>query len=418
MTNRITNAALDQLVFQQTEKIFSNKDPKMPYIGLEHIAQTEARLLGYAESSSSISINSVFRKNDILFGKLRPNLRKSVKAPFDGYCSTDILVLRSIDEVVPGFAAHVFQWERVFAAAVATAAGTKMPRTSWCDLKRFNVFKPESYAEQTRIAYVLDTIDETIAKTEAVIAKLKQVRTGMLHDLLSYGLDEHGQLRDPIAHPEQFKDSSVGRIPREWIVKQLSEFCDTYAGGTPSRGMDAFFGGDIPWVKSSEVNLERIFVTKESLTQAGFNASSAKWIPAGTPLIAMYGATAGQVSWLDIRATCNQAVLAIVPSEKCANARFLFWSLKRVAPQIVKLATGSGQPNLSKAIIDRTSVALPGSVQEQELIAKRIDCLVALQNTERDNLSKLNLLKSGLQDDLLTGRVRVPESIMEGAATA
>ncbi len=70
------------------------------------------------------------------------------------------------------------------------------------------------YLEQDRIAYVLDSIDDTIAKSEAVIAKLKQVRAGLLHDLLHYGLDENGRLRDPISHPEQFKDSPLGWIPK------------------------------------------------------------------------------------------------------------------------------------------------------------------------------------------------------------
>jgi len=74
---------------------------------------------------------------------------------------------------------------------------------------------------QAYVATVLDTVDEAITKTEAVIAKLKQVRAGLLHDLLTRGLDEHGQLRDPIAHPEQFKDSPLGRIPREWMVSPL-----------------------------------------------------------------------------------------------------------------------------------------------------------------------------------------------------
>ena len=81
MSNRMTNASLDDLVALQTEKIFVNKDPKLPYIGLEHMAQGEPRLLGTANSSSSISVNAVFKKGDILFGKLRPNLRKSIKAP-------------------------------------------------------------------------------------------------------------------------------------------------------------------------------------------------------------------------------------------------------------------------------------------------------------------------------------------------
>ena len=77
--------------------------------------------------------------------------------------------------------------------------------------------------EQTRIAAVLDTVDEAIAKTEAVIAKLKQVRAGLFHDLLTRGLDEHGQLRDPVAHPEHFQDSPLGRIPKEWEVGPFRE---------------------------------------------------------------------------------------------------------------------------------------------------------------------------------------------------
>ncbi len=80
-----------------------------------------------------------------------------------------------------------------------------------------------SLPDQSRIAAVLDTLDEAIAKTEAVIAKLKQLRTGLLQDLLTRGLDEHGQLRDPIAHPEQFQDSPLGRIPKDWRVCKLGE---------------------------------------------------------------------------------------------------------------------------------------------------------------------------------------------------
>jgi len=79
--------------------------------------------------------------------------------------------------------------------------------------------------EQSRIAGVLDTVDEAIAKTEAVIAKLNQVRAGLLHDLLTSGVGEHGQLRDPIAHPEQFQDSPLGRIPHEWEIVFADDLC-------------------------------------------------------------------------------------------------------------------------------------------------------------------------------------------------
>src|SRR5213594_1380456 len=99
MSDVLQLAPLSELVALQTEKIVANKDSHLPYVGLEHIAQGSPKLLGIAESTSSSSTNSVFAQDDILFGKLRPNLRKSIRAPFAGYCSTDILILRCLDGV-------------------------------------------------------------------------------------------------------------------------------------------------------------------------------------------------------------------------------------------------------------------------------------------------------------------------------
>jgi len=98
--------SLDQLVEQRVDKAGANKDPSLPYVGLEHLAQGEPVLLGTLNSGASVSIYSVFSRDDILFGKLRPNLRKSVQVDFGGYCSTDILVLRPRPGIIPGFAAR------------------------------------------------------------------------------------------------------------------------------------------------------------------------------------------------------------------------------------------------------------------------------------------------------------------------
>ena len=76
--------------------------------------------------------------------------------------------------------------------------------------------------EQRRIAEILDTIDEAIQKTEVLISKLKAMKQGLLHDLLTRGLDKNGKLRDPKTHPEQFKDSPLGRIPKEWNTTKLA----------------------------------------------------------------------------------------------------------------------------------------------------------------------------------------------------
>ena len=179
-------------------------------------------LKSLSPSTISVSTNSVFHSDDILFGKLRPNLKKCVRATFSGYCSTEILVFQASDGIEPRFAAQVFRWDRVFDEAVKTAEGTRMPRTSWPKLKEFLVRIPP-LPEQRRIAEILDTVDDVIQQTEALIAKLKLMKAGLLHDLLTRGIDENGELRDPEAHPEQFKDSPLGRIPREWRLAKLGD---------------------------------------------------------------------------------------------------------------------------------------------------------------------------------------------------
>lgn len=214
---------LDELVTPVTNKVSGAKDPTSHYVGLEHMKMESPFLLGASPATHSTSTNSVFEAGDILFGKLRPNLRKSVQAPFSGYCSTDILVLRARSGTDSRFAAKLFHSEGVVSAAIKTAIGTRMPRTSWHSLAGVEVFCP-TLPEQRQIAAILDTVDAAIRGTEQVIAKLEQVKKGLLHDLLTRGLDENGELRDPERHPEQFKESVAGRIPRGWEVGSLSAY--------------------------------------------------------------------------------------------------------------------------------------------------------------------------------------------------
>ena len=89
---------------------------------------------------------------------------------------------------------------------------------------------PRSLDEQRRVAEILDTLDEAIRRTEQIIAKLKQIKQGLLHDLLTRGIDENGQLRDPERHPDQFKDSPLGRIPSEWGMQPLGKISDLGVG--------------------------------------------------------------------------------------------------------------------------------------------------------------------------------------------
>jgi type I restriction enzyme S subunit len=364
-----------------------------------------------------VSINCCFSKDDILFGKLRPNLRKSLKAPFAGYCSTDIIVLRARDGVLPKYAAHVFQWERVFAAASATAVGTKMPRTSWNELGRYRVFKTDSEIEQSRIAAVLDTVDEAIAKTEAVIAKLRQVRDGLLHDLLTRGLDQHGQLRDPIAHPEQFQDSPLGRIPREWDVTTLGNSIATtfdYRGRTPLKIGMAWGGGEIPALSAMNVEMGKINFEKE--TNFGSSALYDRWMTQGHTekgdvLITME-APLGNIAQIPDtnRYILSQRVVLLRPKQNKLTKDFLAIQMAgtRFQKELVKHSSGSTAVGIQRAKLELIDIAVPQSTNEQVAIALNINTADSqIVSVERE-LDKLKNLKSGLMTDLLTGRVRVP----------
>lgn len=171
------------------------------------------------------------RPGDVLLCTVRPGLQahtriqESADVPIVGSTgfivgSTGFAVLRPNEPSDTSFLFHQLFSERVVAQLRALETGSSYPAINERDIRSIRIFAPRS-TERNRVATLLDTIDEAIAKTEAVIAKLKQVRAGLLHDLLTCGLDEHGQLRDPIAHPEQFKDSRLGRIPREWVVSSI-----------------------------------------------------------------------------------------------------------------------------------------------------------------------------------------------------
>ncbi len=114
--------------------------------------------------------------------------------------------------------------------------------------------------------------------------------------------------------PKGYKKTKWGTIPDNWKVKPLGEIASFCSGGTPNRDIPDYFGGTIPWIKSGELNRDIITETEECITDLGLSNSSAKIIPAGTILIAMYGATAGVVAITNISAAINQAILAVKPT--------------------------------------------------------------------------------------------------------
>lgn len=264
-------------------------------------------------------------------------------------------------------------------------------------------------AEQRLIAEVLDTVDEAIRKTEEIIAKLKQVKQGLLHDLLTRGIDENGELRDPDRHPEQFKDSPLGRIPNAWRVLSLREVGDWTSGGTPSKANPAFWGGDIPWVSPKDMKVFRLRSTIDWVTGKGAS-SGTRTVPAGSVFIVVRGmilAHTFPVCISDQEMAFNQDVKGIVP---CADVRGDFLGYWFVANSDAMLALVTEATHGTKRIdlgdLLRHPIGIP-CLDEQDAILSRLSEASAKEAHEVAALEKFRLLKRGLMEDLLTGRVRV-----------
>lgn len=249
--------------------------------------------------------------------------------------------------------------------------------------------------EQKKIAEILSTTDQAIQKSDEIIVKAKSFKRGMMQKLLTEGIEHN-----------EFRDTPLGKIPVTWEISQIKNLINTYAGGTPLRSNKSYYNGNILWVKSGEVNQKRIYDTEEKITKEGYENSSAKKVPKDSVLIAMYGATAGKVGILKCEGTTNQAVLALPPNEDKYFHEFIYYMISFNTNRLMGITQGTGQPNLSKQIIDRVRIALP-PLEEQHKIATILSKIEELENTELERNLKLKNIKKGLMNDLLTGRKRV-----------
>lgn len=279
--------------------------------------------------------------------------------------------------------------------------GSGQPNLSKGIIDKLTIPLPSS-SEQQKIATILSTVDEKIEIIDVQITQTRELKKGLMQKLLTRG----------IGHAK-FKDSVLGEIPESWEVGKLGNYTRSFAGGTPLRSKSEYFeNGTIPWVKSGEVNQVTITKTEESITEKAITESSARIIESGSILVALYGATAGNVGKLVIRASSNQAVLAVKSKVKDLLDDFIYHFLKQSTPKLLSLTQGSGQPNLSKGIIDSLFIPLPPLSEQIQVISilTCIDCKIENLVLKKESYKEL---KKGLMQQLLTGKVRVFQPELE-----
>lgn len=179
----------------------------------------------------------------------------------------------------------------------------------------------------------------------------------------------------------------------EWREVAVEALCSRVtSGGTPSRKRADYYTDEgIPWVKSQELIGARIATTEEHISEAGLERSSAKLLPPDTVLLAMYGANVGQLGWLGVEATVNQAICAMVTDPKEADARFLYYALAGARERLVGNAHGAAQQNLSQQLIKPFKLAVPALATQQRIgaLLRSIDDLIENNRRRIEVLEKM-----------------------------
>lgn len=352
------------------------------------------------------------RRDDILLNEGQSTELVGRSAIYDGpegrYCYQNSLVnFRCGPSLTAGFARAVFKrWLDIGHFTTILKQTTSMAHLGGERFARLELPVPP-LPEQRQIAAILDTVDEAIRKTEQIIAKLKQVRQGLLHDLLTRGIDDNGELRDPEHHPEHFKDSPLGRIPRDWAVVELGKIAEVFNGTTPSRARSDYWSGTVPWLSSGCVNDYCVTSPTEHVTELAVSDRSMRIVPAGAVVVGMIGEgrTRGMSARLEISASINQNLAAVVPIAE-ANGTYIHLYLTHHYGRLRGGGRGSNQDALNCSLVRKFPVFAPLG-PEQGRIASFMADFEQRQDAENVACGKLVLLKAGLMEDLLTGRVRV-----------
>lgn len=329
-------------------------------------------------------------------------------SPLDGSVSLINIILTPRTAMHPGyynwlfhttlFADEFYKWGHGIVADLWT--------TRWQEMKSITVPVPE-YAEQERIAAFLDAecveIDAVLEKTRASIEEYKKLKQAIITQAVTKG----------IRGDRPMKDSGIewiGEIPAEWNKdKAIRVFSVIGSGTTPKSSDENLFDGNTPWIQSGDINGENLFVTKNCVSNSAIESYSALRVyQAPYLVVAMYGASVGNLSLSMIDACVNQACCVL--KKPTINLKFAFYIFKAVKDYLARKAVGGGQPNISQETIKQLWLTIPSADEQIEISnyldekCRSVDALIA---KKQQYLIEIENYKKSLIYEYVTGKKEV-----------
>jgi len=311
-----------------------------------------------------------------------------------------LIKIRLNKKVHPKFMHYFCQSRLYWNHITSSQAGSTLKNISLPVIRSLNVPLPPSIKEQQKIAEILSTIDEAIQKTDEIIAKTERLKKGLMQELLTKG----------IGHKE-FKDTEIGRIPREWEVirlKSIGDIVDGFAFPIKYQGKK---DGKYVFAKVNDTNLpgneKYIFVTENTINDETVEKLGVKIYPPGTIIFPKIGMVIylKKVRILAKAGTFDNNMIGIIPNEKIMNGEFLYYLLLGKV-DLTKLVGRTTAPSIRKSEIEKLKIPCPPLSEQQKIaeILSMIDKKLEFERNEKINLEKI---RRGLMDLLLTGKIRV-----------
>lgn len=373
-------------------------------IGLENI---EGETGHFIPSESKFEGNGIqFLVNNIVYGKLRPYLQKVWLATFDGNAVGDFFVFKTQNNSIPKYVKWLMLSDGFTKMVDSSTYGAKMPRVASDFILNLPFYLP-SVEEQSRIANFLDKkcaeIDELIALQEQMIAQLNTYKQAVITETVTKGLDPNVKMKDSGVE-------WIGEIPEHWDKDKIIRMFKTIGSGTtPKSTEDSNFQGTINWLQSGDINGNIITESKHKISLETLKEYSVlKIYKAPFIVVAMYGASVGNISISDIDACVNQA--CCVMSNSKHDFRFLFYTIKSAKNYLIYRAVGGGQPNISQDTLKNLWLPNP-PLSEQQFIAQYLDqkCkgIDELISIKKEKIEHLKAYKKSVIYEYVTGKKQV-----------
>ena len=348
-----------------------------------------------------------FQNGDTIMARITPCLENGKHAFVSilnkgeiAYGSTEYFVFCGKEDVSDNDFVYYLTKTPLFRdTAIKSMVGSSGRQRAQMDvLENLKMLVPKDISDQRRIASILSSLDRKIELNNKINADLEE----MAQAIFKNWFVDFEPFKDG-----KFVDSELGMIPEGWKVGTLGDFCKCLLGGTPSRSKEEYWNGDVNWINSSEINKFRILEASEKITELGLSKSATKLLPKKTTVLAITGATLGQVSLLEIDTCANQSVIGVLENAEVPY-EYIYPFIKDRIEMLIQHQTGGAQQHINKDNVESLIFLLPAKNVLENYISLVGPMYKRIESQCFENLY-LSLLRDTLLPRLMSGELEVPE---------